>query len=52
MLYAKKSSDGRPKKLESTDTGELKVLLCGVDENGNIRPLMVDETGKIILSAL
>jgi hypothetical protein len=50
MMCAKKRSDGRAKMIECTDSGEPYMLLCGVDVNGIVRPVMVDENGKIILS--
>jgi len=30
-------------------TGLLKVICCGVDENGNVVPIKVSATGEIII---
>lgn len=49
-MCAKKRSDGRLKRLESSDDGELFTILCGVDSEGVVRPILVDADGKIILS--
>ena len=51
MLCAKKTSDGRPERLECEDTGELKVLLCGKTISGEILPVLVDEDGAIITTS-
>jgi len=29
----------------------VKVLVCGKDSNGVIRPFLVDETGKLVLTS-
>lgn len=50
MMCAKKRSDGRYKAVECADDGSQYVVLCGVDSEGVIRPILVDENGKIILS--
>lgn len=49
MMCAKKS-DGRAKMLECSDTGELRVLLCGVTISGEILPVLLDEDGAILVS--
>jgi hypothetical protein len=50
MMCAKKRSDGKFKAVESGDGGEIYAILCGLDESGNIRPVKVDDQGRIILS--
>jgi len=50
-VIGKKRSNGALKHIECTDSGEAYVLLCGIDAEGNIRPVLVDESGKIILSS-
>jgi len=49
-MCVRKRSDGHIKVVEGTDTGEPYVVLCGVTEGGEIKPLRVDELGQIILS--
>ena len=46
-----KKADGRAKMLECSDTGELRVLLCGVQLDGTITPVLVDADGKIIMAS-
>ncbi len=49
-MTAKQRSDGRAKMIECTDDGEPYVLVCGVQADGTVTPLLVDEQGRIILS--
>lgn len=51
MMCVRKRSDGHIKVVEGTDTGEPYMILCGVTEGGEIKPIRVDADGKIILSA-
>jgi len=51
MMCAKKSSDGRAKRLECEDSGELRVLLCGKTITGEVLPVLIDENGCILTSA-
>lgn len=50
VMYLKKRSDGSDKAVEGTDNGELYVILCGLAEGGDVKPLRVDENGQIILA--
>jgi len=50
MMCIKARSDGRIKCVEGSDTGEPYMILCGVTEGGEVKPLRVDELGQIILS--
>lgn len=50
MMGVRKRSDGHIKVVEGTDTGEPYMILCGVTEGGEIKPIRVDADGKIILS--
>ena len=50
MMCVRKRSDGHIKVVEGTDSGEVYVILCGVTEGGEVKPLRVDELGQIILS--
>ncbi|MGB4295746.1 MAG: hypothetical protein WBJ16_08935 [Smithellaceae bacterium] len=50
MMCVRKRSDGHIKVVEGTDTGEPYMILCGVTEGGEIKPIRVDADGKIILS--
>lgn len=50
-LIAKKRSDGQAKMVECTDAGEPYILLCGIDGNGVVRPVKVNEAGEIIIAA-
>ena len=49
-MCVRKRSDGHIKVVEGTDTGEPYMILCGVTEGGEIKPIRVDADGKIILS--
>ncbi|OPY57594.1 MAG: hypothetical protein A4E49_00021 [Methanosaeta sp. PtaU1.Bin112] len=49
-MIIKQRSDGRAKMVEGTDTGEPYVILCGVTASGEVKPLLVDDDGKLILS--
>ena len=49
-MCVRKRSDGHIKVVEGTDTGEPYAILCGVTASGEIKPLRVDDDGKIILS--
>lgn len=49
MMCVRKRSDGHIKVVEGTDTGEPYMILCGVTEGGEIKPIRVDADGKIIL---
>ena len=51
MMCVRKRSDGHIKVVEGTDTGEPYVVLCGKTASGDIVPVLVDDDGKIILSA-
>lgn len=51
MMCVRKRSDGHIKVVEGTDTGEAYVVLCGKTASGDIVPVLVDDDGKIILSA-
>lgn len=51
MMSAKRTSDGRSKKVECSDSGEVKVLLCGLTASGVVVPVRVDDLGKIVLSS-
>jgi len=51
MLCAKKTSDGRPKRLECEDSGELRVLLCGKTISGEVLPVLLDEYGAVVISS-
>ena len=35
----------------SNDTATLQILICGVQSDGTITPILVDADGKIILSS-
>jgi hypothetical protein len=37
--------------VECTDDGEPYVLLCGIDANGVVRPVKVNEAGEIVIAA-
>jgi hypothetical protein len=50
-MTAKKTSDGRCKRLECEDTGELRVLLCGKTISGEILPVLLDADGAIITTS-
>ncbi len=50
MMLIKKRSDGKFKCVEGTDTGEAYMILCGVTEAGEVKPIRVDDLGRIILS--
>ena len=50
MMCVRKRSDGHIKVVEGSDTGEPYMILCGVTEGGEIKPIRVDADGKIILS--
>ena len=50
MMCVRKRSDGHIKVVEGSDTGEPYMILCGVTEGGEVKPLRVDELGQIILS--
>lgn len=49
-MIAKQRSDGRFKHVECTNDGEPYMLLCGLTASGEVKPLRVDDDGKIILS--
>jgi hypothetical protein len=50
MMYAKMRSTGQFKAVECGDAGEVYMLLCGLTASGEVKPLRVDDDGKIILS--
>jgi len=50
-MCVKKRSDGQIKCVEGTDSGEAYMILCGVTAAGEIKPILVDDDGKIITSA-
>ncbi|NPV61329.1 MAG: hypothetical protein HPY61_01640 [Methanotrichaceae archaeon] len=51
MMCAKKSSDGQAKRLECSDEGRLYVVLYGRTSTGDLVPVLVDETGRIVISS-
>jgi hypothetical protein len=50
MMCVRKRSDGHIKAVEGTDSGEVYVILCGVTASGEIKPIRVDDLGRIVLS--
>lgn len=50
MMCAKKTSDGRAKRLECGDGGELKIVLYGTTISGELLPILVDEDGAVIVT--
>jgi len=49
-MITAKSASGKSKVLMCTDEGELKVLLCGVQADGSVRPVKVDDEGRLIMT--
>lgn len=47
VIMVKKASNGDLIEVSGSDTGEIRVLLCGV-HNGIITPLACDAGGKLL----
>ena len=48
MMISAKKANGNLKALKCSDGGELQVLICGMQLDGTITPILVDADGKII----
>ena len=44
----KKTSNGKIKAAEGYPTGELRVVVCGVQAGGTVTPLKCDAQGRLI----
>lgn len=49
MMISAKKADGKVKALECSNSGELRVLLCGMQADGTITPVLVDADGKLVM---
>ncbi len=49
MLQGVKAN-GEFVNLIADDNGYLKIMVCGVDSQGNVRPLECDDEGRLIIA--